>query len=577
MRQDFKNIVLFIIILFALALRLYPVMANMPYTYWHDENNYIESAMRFGTGNFNPMTFSHGGLFQLILFIVYGVYYVLQKMIGSVHSPVDFYVNYIKDPTPFFVMARSISALCGTAAGYLTYLIGSRIYNKRVGIVAAFFTSFSLLMVQTSFLALADMASVLILLAFFYILIQSVEEPKDYKMYYISALLIGLAFACKYYVVFAVATLYVAALLKARDFPDPWRNFIRLAFFGSFFVFIGFAIGMPYFIVRFADFYKDTFVRMGGEYIVRNPIDDAWLFYFTHHLSNGLGILLESLVILGILYAFYRKSPWDILLLSFPIAYYLLFMHSVGYAYHMLPAIPFVLILAARFLDEAACRYFNRFSTAVVVCIAILVTVPTSLEAVKFAKVIASGDTRTEARAWIQENVPQDSLILAEGYLSTVPVHAPPIGDNMKTLERDLAHTLSSGRGSGFFAKTRIANYGLLYGKSRSFNVVKVDTLTTKDVDSSKPAYIIMTSENDRIAGAELAYYVEKGYHKKRKLLKDYISEKFALVKTFLPTCEFTLWFPHLVDDDYRLLRRIPLNSMENFTRGPRIDIYMRK
>lgn len=563
-------------LLFALVLRLYPVMANMPYMFWHDENNYIESAMRFGTGNFNPVTFSHGGLFQLILFMVYGVYYVLQKIIGSAHSPVDFYVNYIKDPTPFFVIARSISALCGTATGYLTYLIGSRIYNKRVGTVAAFFALFSLLMVQTSFLALADMTSVLILLTSFYILIQSVEEPKDAKMYYISALLVGLAFACKYYVVFAVATLYIAALLKAQDLPHPWRNFIRLAFFSSFFVLIGFVIGMPYFIARFSDFYKDTFVRMGGEYIVRNPIDDAWLFYFTHHLSNGLGILLESIVILGILYAFYRKSHWDILLLSFPIAYYLLFMHSVGYAYHMLPAIPFVFILAARFLDEIACRYFNRSSTAAIVCIAILVTIPTSLEAVKLVRVIASDDTRTEARAWIEENIPQDSLILAEGYLSTVPVHAPPIVDNMKTLERDLAHTLNSKHGSGFFAKTRIANHGLLYGKSRSFNVVKVDTLTIKDVDSARPEYIIMTSKNDRIAGVELSYYVERWYYKKRKQLKDYISEEFTLVKVFLPTCEFTLWFPHLVDDDYRLIRRISLNNMKKFTKGPRIDIYKR-
>jgi hypothetical protein len=107
------------IVVLTLAMRLYMVRANLPYIYWHDENNYIEAAMRFGSLTFSPITFSHGGLYQLILFVAYGVFYVLEKLTGLVRSPADFYVNYIKDPTPFFfdsqIHKRILWSRCGVS------------------------------------------------------------------------------------------------------------------------------------------------------------------------------------------------------------------------------------------------------------------------------------------------------------------------------------------------------------------------------------------------------------------------------------------------------------------------------
>lgn len=573
MKRNLSYTILFTIIFLALIVRLHPIMANMPYMYWHDENNYIESAMRFGSGNFSPMTFSHGGLYQFILFIAYGAYYIVERLVGHAHSAMDFYLSYIKNPTPFFLIARGISVFCGAGIAWLTYLIGSRIYNKSVGLAASLFASLSLIMVQISFLALADMATVFILLTSFLILILSTEKSQDSMMYYTSCLLMGLAIACKYYVAFGLAALYIAAFIKSMDSASRWRGFFRLTIIGSFFVLLGFTIGVPYFVIRFADFYKDTVIRMGGEYIVRNPNKNSWLFYFSHHLKNGLGIPLELVVIIGILYALYKRSRKDILILSFPVTYYLVFMNSVGFAYHMLPAMSFLFILAARFLDDFSRRIAGRFSTLVFVCASILVVMPTSVDALKYIKVITSDDTRVQAKSWIEKNIPEDSLVLSEGYLSTVPVHVPPVGENMETLQRDLAATLRSG-GSGFSAKAKIANAGLLYGGPRLYNLVKVDALTREDIDISRPTYIIMTSINDKLAGEELAYYFGKEYYENRQKLKDYISADFTLIRSFPPTYEFTLWFPHLVGYDYGVIRKISLDSRAKYIRGPRIDVF---
>lgn len=579
MKNSSRYIILSAIILGAIAVRLVPIAANLPYMYWHDENNYIESAMRFGSGNLNPMSLFHGGLYQLLLFLSYGAYFIFQMVACHIHSKMDFYLSYIKDPSSFFLIARGMSVFCSIGITYLTYAIASRIYNKNAGLSAAIFSAFSLIMIQISFLALADMTAIFILMLSFLILVHSIGRPEDRILFYVSSLLVGLAVACKYHVVFGVASLYVAAFIKSAASPNRWRKCFELSAIGSVIVLAGFLIGMPYLVLRYKDFYNEAFVNMGRQYILNNPDKNTWLFYFTHHLKNGLGIYLEVLAVLGVAYALLKRSRWDLLLLSFPVAYYLVFMNSVGFAYHMLPALPFLFILAAGLLDGLTSKMFKKLSGVALISLSVLIVSPSFGDALRYVKVITSRDTRIEAKGWIEANIARDSRILAEGYLSAVPVHTPPIGDNMNTLERDLADTLHAG-GSGFYVKTKIANAGLLYGNIISYDIVKADSLSKVDVDSVKPDYIIMTSTNDKMLGEELSYFslaLPKDYFEKRNELKDYVSKNYELIKSFQPTYEFTLWFPHLVDHDYNVIRKISLNSRDGYVKGPRIDIFKTK
>jgi len=55
-----NNWFIIVVILFSLFVRLYKIDANLPYTYWHDETNYVETALRFGSGNLEPNTMQHG-------------------------------------------------------------------------------------------------------------------------------------------------------------------------------------------------------------------------------------------------------------------------------------------------------------------------------------------------------------------------------------------------------------------------------------------------------------------------------------------------------------------------------------
>lgn len=565
-----------LILILAIGIRLYPIAARLPHTYWHDENSYIEMALRFGKASLDLITYAHGNLYQAVLFIVYAVYYAVIKISGLVNTPVDFYLSYLKDPTPFFIIARAISVLCGTGIVYLSYLIAAKIYNKRAAFAAGIFSGFTLLMVQMSSIALADMLSVFILLSAVLLLVHSIEKAEDKKLYYSACFLVGLAAGCKYYAAFGIAPLFVAALIKRRNFANPVRLSFVFPALGMILLAIGFFIGMPFFIFNFPGFYNDTFVKAVGEYIVRNPNKQTWLFYFTHHLRNGLGLPLEAAALLGIACAFYKRSKWDMFLLSFPVTYYLLLMHSVSFAYHMLPAIPFVLILAGRLLDAVSEKYFRGFSSFAFFCLLGIAIVPTFFDSVKYVTMLAGPDTRTEAKGWVDENIPGEATVLSEGYIATLPVHTAPLSEDLRTLKRDLEYTIAR-KGSGFSEKLKIANYDKVFNADKVYEIFKVGRVSGEDVEKHRPSYIILSGSNDIVTGEELSYYIEKDYYLKREMLRKRILRDYMLLKVFSPVPVFSSMFPHMVDRDYRAIRNAPLCALKHFKTGPTIEIYRRK
>lgn len=568
-----EHILLLSILGIAFAVRLYPIFANLPYMYWHDENNYVESALRLAGCSVKQLSFSHGGLYQFVLFVEYAVYFVISKLMGAISSPADFFVAYLRDPSPFFLMARATSVFAGTAIAYLSYLIARRAYNRRVGLIACLFTAVSFIMAQMSFMALADMLSVLILLISFLLFMRCADNPRADNMYYGACVLFGLAVSCKYHTIFGVGALLITAFIKARASGRGGMSAIRIAAFGSMSAVIGFFAGIPFSISNPVAFYNDTFVRMGGEYIVRNPNSATWLFYFTHHLRNGLGVMLEITALSGMAYAAYKRSRADILLLSFPVLFYVLFMHSAGYAYHMLPAIPFILILGARSLDALTRRIFPAASFLVLLLVSIVVVCPSFFNELKIVKILTSPDTRTESKRWIDENIPEGSKILVEGYASSVATHSPSIDGNMRSLERDLADSVASG-GGGFSAKTKMANFDRMFIGRKVYDVYKTVVFSGEDIRRYDPEYIVMTSDNDLFSSAELQYYAKKEYLLSRERTKESVRARYKLINSFKPTDDFTWWFPHLAVHDYTIIVNMPFSKLRAYTRGPRIDIF---
>ena len=568
------NILSGIIIIMALAIRLYPVTANLPYVLCHDENNYIETALRFGTGNFTMATYSHGGLFQLMLFAEYAVYYILLKFMRSVSSPIGFLMLYLKDPSVFFIIARATAAACAAGAAYLSFLIGKKAFGIRTGIIACIFASFSMLMTQVSFLALADAPAVLILASAILLLIWSIRKTNGAGFYYVACFIIGMACACKYYGVFGMAPAYVAAFFIYKDSHDrSIFTLTRLLIFGTALSLAGFLVSVPSIILNLHTFYKDSVVRMGTEYILMDTNKNKWLYCFTWHLKNGLGIPLELTALSGISYAFYKRTREDILLLSFPVSYYLLVMNATALAQHVYPMAFFVLILGARLISDFSERMNTKYRSLIALTLAIAITFPTFTDSIKFIGIIKSRDTRIMAKRWIEDNISNDDTILEEGYVNRTASHGPALAENAAALERDLKNVLSL-KGSGFLVKLKISNFDTLYKGIKRYDIFKADRLAVKDIMENDPSYIILTGDNDMDIITEFSYYIEKRHLIERVAVKDEIGKRYRLVKSFQPSDEFSYYFPLLLNNDYHVIRGRSLHDFRDCVKGPKIDIY---
>lgn len=576
MRVKKETVLLLTVLAISLVMRILPVASDLPYCSSLDERSYIETALRFGTGTLTLPSFFHGGLYQLILFLEYAAYFVLGRALGAFSSSTDFFLAYIKDPSLFFLLARVTVALCGAGVVWLSYAIASTTYQRRVGLLAAVFTAFSLLTFQMSFLALADMPAVFLLLLAIYLAVLSVQQPGERRLYCAAAALVGLATAAKYHAAFGIIPLAVAAFIKNWSRQDRIGRIVQLGVLGFVFVAAGFCIGLPQFVVDPSRFYEDVFHGIGSQYAGYNPDRDAWRFLFAHHLRNGLGIPLEVASLLGLAFALYKRSKWDFMLLSFPASFYLLFMHSVGFAYHLLPAVPFMLILAARFLDAIVEKGLRGESLGASVLLASVVVAPSLLDSLRLVQVMRSPSTKTAAKTWIEAHIPDGSTLMAEGYMFTDPIFGPPLVESRSSLDRDRAFVKEK-KGAGRIPELRLSHYEWLYGGARAFDILKLRFLDSEAVATSRSPFLIMTTEGDRPVGKELErMFLPRDFGEKRAAVRENIRRSYAVVATFAPAVEFTNLFPHLMDEDYRLIRDWPLFSSSR-SRGPTITVWERR
>ncbi len=123
-----------------------------------DESEVVNHAVRFGSGDLNPHRFQYGSLVQYLLFIIYGCYYVVGSLAGSYDSVHQFAVQFVRDPSMFYILARGLSACFGAATVWITYAIGKRVKGEGTGIVAALLLALSYQHVIHSHYATVDAA-----------------------------------------------------------------------------------------------------------------------------------------------------------------------------------------------------------------------------------------------------------------------------------------------------------------------------------------------------------------------------------------------------------------------------------
>ena len=112
------------VMLVAASLRFWGFSFGLPHGHCRlDENIRVHHALSIGAGDLNPHAFYWLTLHFYLLALVFGAYFVAASAVGALSGLQEFELYFHLDPSPFYLLGRSLSVLFSTATFWLTYKI----------------------------------------------------------------------------------------------------------------------------------------------------------------------------------------------------------------------------------------------------------------------------------------------------------------------------------------------------------------------------------------------------------------------------------------------------------------------
>lgn len=345
------------------------------------------------------------------------------------------------------MMWRIITALMSSISVYLAYLIGKKLYNSKVGLLAATVLGFTLLDVFRAHIVKQDTYNqVLGLLAFLGAIL--IYKKGDLKYYFMTGLIIGVATAIKPNGIIFLVFFIPAHILKYPTVKEAFdiREIKYKIPVSVAALFLGLYLGSPYDLsnpkhIIDAFWYqlsravlavdRTEFAKIGHGITLTTIISKMkWInMYFA---NSGLWYSIYAASIGGFLITIKNHRKEDMILISFPASYLIvLSLRSVIYDRWMTLFTPFLAIFAAIFLYELYRFLSNRFRlvneqkiAVMFLLLGVFIGYP-AFRVFLFDYCIAGQDTRETAYRWIKENLPKDEMIFTT-HLTTTGLH--PLG-----------------------------------------------------------------------------------------------------------------------------------------------------
>ncbi|MFH1559860.1 MAG: DUF2298 domain-containing protein [Chloroflexota bacterium] len=360
-------------------------------------------------------------------------------------------------------VGRSLSALSDVGTVIFVFLLATRLYSRRVGILASLLAALAVLHIQLSHFYAVDTYLTFFIVVSVYFMARVMQEGR-LRDSVLAGAFIGLALASK----ISVAPLFLAfvAAHAIYAFGGPGERFallrpsrallapiIRNLILGGAVTIVAFFITTPY---AFLDWYRPdpchvpfSFLGfldsnyfacdIGAQYdmargtsglpFTQQYIDTTPFWYHIRQLALfGLGLPLGIVAWVSVLFtallAAASRNKGDLLLLAWVIPYFFLMGYlQVKFLRYMLPLTPFLLILGSRMLfwvrDWIA--EHRPHQTALAHWGIGFVIVATGFYALSYMNIYNQPHTAMQASQWIRQNVPAGSVILIEHWEEQLP------------------------------------------------------------------------------------------------------------------------------------------------------------
>jgi hypothetical protein len=534
---------------------------GLPQTYHPDEGFIVHRAIRFHGGDLDPRFFNWPSLYMYLLSGVYGLFFGLRGVVES----------FSRDPTPFYLIGRTLTALMGTATILVVYALGARLYGVSVGVVASLFLTVNLLHIRDSHYITTDVPLTFLLAIAVLFVVRYWREGRTRDALW-SGLFAGLAASMKYPGGMALLPLVLAHLVRDRPAGPAWRDARSLLspplLGAGLLALVGFLVGTPYAVLTPVAFVRGVLSELREVHTVQfgNEADmNAYLFHLLHSFPEGMGWPLFLLALGGLVIALWRHGRRELILLAFPVPYFLVIgTWSSRFERYTLPLLPFLTLLAAVCLVTAAqvvrargglrlARWSPGPGLGLALAVALLVA-PEIVRIVQWHLLIARPDTRAVAGQWIEREIPNGARIATEPY--SPPIRLAPA---MVRVERErLGDTVGAA-----IARQRIDRYlASPTGQTeQGYWLFRLDTYDLARLRADRVEYVVLSGFiYQRYQRACDRYVTACRFYRE-------LDREGALVYTIEPGADGqALW----VGDIYS-----PLTRLSERTRpGPPIKIY---
>lgn len=504
------KIILFCLLLFAFLLRYKGIRFGFPIIVHPDEPTIVNAGMKILKNHtLNPGFFNYPTLFIYMQAVVYSTAFVLGRLFETAFS------TEANSDMTYYYWGRFLTIVMSTGTVYLTYRISRLLFNRIAGLISALFISVCFLHVRCSFSITVDSPMTFWVAAAFLSSVWNFKFGPKIKYYAINAILIGLAAGTKYNAVLCVLPMIYVHLYHSSF--SVKKIFDKKVIACFFLIPAAFLISTPYAVFDFKAFYEA--IRFEAEHYSIGFIGDrgnAHSFgFYLESLYSGFGPVFLAMSLLGLLRIFRKNIHLAILLICFPLCYYLFVGRFVARAHrNIVVLVPFLSLTAgygAYFLLDF-CKlkikpvFFARLAMAVVVAVAGFGCYEQFDRSWSYLKVQTLPDTRWISLQWIDKNIPTEASIAREHY-------TPPLDANkfdveylgwFGLIEHDISQydivIASDGDWGRFFKKPelfaeQVAKYSKIFSEYKLIREFKPD-----ETDCSGPVIRIYQSPQSTIS-----------------------------------------------------------------------------
>lgn len=406
----------------AAVLRFWALPFGLPNLTRPDEQNVSQFVLMqimqsFFTGHpsLNPGFFYYPSFYLYIVSFFYTLYYLLGHVTGLFPNGTALVHQYLNDWSSFLLISRIITACFGVLGVWMIARFAESLLSSRTfGLVAAALLAVTFLHVRDSHFGVTDIPATTMATGCLWLAVLAYRN-RCRKALWASAAMAGLAASMKY-------PLIVSLLAPLTAFYQ-WHRQAENARLSDFlsqtalvrdglgvigWCLLAFLITSPFVLLDWATFsvqladQHDYFTHLyEGQHL-----GFGWTRHFTFSLWHGLGPTYLFAGLIGILLALRSRDRAHCGVLAFAVIYYLAIGASYSvYVRYILPLVPVFAVYAAYTLQWLWMFLSRRMTapaaSAVALALGLLIAGQSLLFSIRFDQLLATDDTRTQARNWL--------------------------------------------------------------------------------------------------------------------------------------------------------------------------------